>query len=143
MPGLLRLKPPVLPPARLGRREVRVGKGMLISLAYFLLIRGIEFLGASPIFVIRISPTRNPAIAKAANPTAGIASLGTTSSVDSSREQQLPQAPLGFSCLHPFKSPQTSKSPVSRHTGWEVPQRSQRQTGFPSVTHLTHFLYFC
>ena len=66
MPGLLRLKPPVLPPARLGRREVRVGKGMLISLAYFLLIRGIEFLGASPIFVIRISPTRNPAIAKAA-----------------------------------------------------------------------------
>lgn len=33
--------------------------------AYFLQIRGIEFLEASPIFVTRIFPTSNPAIAKA------------------------------------------------------------------------------
>jgi len=40
------------------RRERRLeGKGTQTSLDYSLLIRDVEFLGASPIFVLRVSPT--------------------------------------------------------------------------------------
>lgn len=34
-----------------------MGKEAYTSLDYFLLIQGIGFLGSSPVFVIRISPT--------------------------------------------------------------------------------------
>ena len=42
-------------PPTLGRKERRIkGKGAQISLDYFLLVSGVEFLGTSPIFTIRI-----------------------------------------------------------------------------------------
>ena len=53
-------------PPTLGRKERLEGKGAQNSLDY-LLIRGIRFLWASPIFIIRIFS--NPAIAKAATET--------------------------------------------------------------------------
>jgi hypothetical protein len=49
-------------PPTLGRRERRLGeRGASILLGYFLPIRVVEFLGTSPIFVLRVSPTSNPA----------------------------------------------------------------------------------
>ena len=53
------LSPPILHPFNtltLGRRGKRTGgKGGDVTLNYFLLIRGIEFLGATLIFAVRIS----------------------------------------------------------------------------------------
>lgn len=63
---------------------------------YFLLLRQ-EFLRANPVFIIRISPTNNPAIAKA--------SAGTSMS----RDQQPLQALSALLHLYSLKSPQNSK----------------------------------
>jgi hypothetical protein len=42
-------------PTLVEEKEDYKGKGAWISLDYFLLIRSVEFLGTSPVFVIRIS----------------------------------------------------------------------------------------
>jgi hypothetical protein len=50
------LFPHLFNPLTICRREKRIeGKEATISLEYFLLIRGIEFLGTSLIFAVRIS----------------------------------------------------------------------------------------
>lgn len=59
---------PSNPPA-LGRRERSLDeKGMWTSLHHFLLIKGVKFPGASPVFVIQISPTSSPAAQQPSNP---------------------------------------------------------------------------
>lgn len=71
---------PLQPPkTREQRKKVRLGKGVYISLDYFLLIRDMNFLRASAVSFMRISLTSHPAIAKAAKATAG---------TSSSRDQQ-------------------------------------------------------
>ena len=85
------------PPPTLAKRKTRIeGKGVLISLEYFLLIKGIKFLGTILILIVRIYPNSNPA-------------TSTSSRGNSSRESISHLSQSSGS----LKSPQNSKYTLS------------------------------
>lgn len=86
----------------LGRRERLEGKGASILLDYLLLIKAVMFLGSSFIFLVKISPTSNPAIQQSSNP-----AIQSTTAAAAAMPFKVPVF------LYPLKSPYNSKLKLS------------------------------
>ena len=87
---------------------------MLISLDYFLLIRGVKFLGTSLIFVIRVSPTSNqqpPAAAVGRGGGGGERRRGGVGAAAAAAAAVTSLRALTF--IYPLKRPQNSKHKLS------------------------------
>lgn len=103
---------------QVGEKEGQTGKGTYTSSDYFLLIRDVDFLEASTIFLVRISATSSPATSnhKTATETAerGGSHRGSGSGLSK-----------GLQHLHPVKSPQDSKRKLSAAGKNPTPPRTK------------------